>query len=463
MSNNDPIDETLPPKEEQEIETILLRDKGDGSSSVSSSGARPSADRVPIPAAREANAPMVEDGISGSTMESHVNMDGVVLPETIGHYKIIEFMAKGGMGLVLKAEHTTLGRLAALKVMRPELVADEMFADRFLREAKLAASVEHPNIVPVYDAAREGGFLYMAMRYVPGGHLGSLLNTRGVLPEAEALDMLIMCAQGLEAIHDAGLIHRDIKPSNILLNEKGRPMIADLGLARAVEKADNLTLVGQVLGTPTYMSPEQARGQNDIDIRSDIYALGVTLYACLTGRVPFKGASIYETVAQVLYEPVPNPRQFVPTISDQTVALMMRAMAKKREDRYATPEDLLAALRNAKSGAVAHKSSSSAAAVAKVPAKAIEPPAATAPSEPAAPPKASHSRRVYRGVVIDDGDAGASGDKGAKDEGSSSSFSQVASWLKTLMNTEKQNPAAEDEQHKGKKKRVYRGQVFYDD
>jgi len=259
----------------------------------------------------------------------------------IGPYRILEWVAEGGMGVVYRAEHTTLNRNVALKVMRPDVSENLHFVERFLREAKLAASVEHPNVVTLYDAGTEQGLLFMALKWVPGGTLAQLLRNAGTLGEKRALEIAIDCAKGLEAIHEAGLIHRDIKPANILLSKTGRALIADLGLARAIEKDDGLTMEGTAMGTPSYMAPEQARGKKDIDIRADIYSVGVTIYAMLTGEPPFKGSSVYDTVAKVIYETPINPRKSMPNISEAMDAGVMRCLAKDAADRPQTPEELV--------------------------------------------------------------------------------------------------------------------------
>jgi len=259
----------------------------------------------------------------------------------IGRYKIIEKIGSGAMGMVLKARHETLNRIVALKIMRPEIAQKEDFVQRFLREARTSASVDHPNVVTIYDAGNEQGCLYMAMRFVDGGTLHDQIKVLRRLPEKRALRIMADCLQGVNAVDKVGLVHRDIKPANILIEaESGNALLADLGLARAVRKDDNLTAVGVPMGTPAYMSPEQARGKGGVDIRSDIYAIGVTLYACVTGVVPFRGNSAFETVAMVMYEEPPDPRQFFPELSDQVVSIILKAIRKKPEERYQKPMEM---------------------------------------------------------------------------------------------------------------------------
>ena len=256
---------------------------------------------------------------------------------TIGNFTIIGPLGEGGMGMVYKAHHSTLQREVALKVLRPEYARNEQFAKRFLREARVAAQIEHPHVVSVFDAGIERGHLYIAMRFVAGGDLAGLLNTCKTMPENEALTMIGQCLMGLQAISDHGMIHRDIKPANIFLDLDRSPRLGDLGLARIVAQDDGLSQAGSTQGTPSYMSPEQARGARDIDIRSDIYSLGATLYTMVVGHPPFSGTTIYDTVAQVLYAQPTPPREVNPAVSAEVDAMIMRAMAKKAEDRFQTP------------------------------------------------------------------------------------------------------------------------------
>lgn len=268
------------------------------------------------------------------------------LPRRIGPYETIEVVGEGGMGVVHRARHVLLDRIVALKVMRPELSSNRVFVERFLREARAAAAVDHTNVVTLYDAGFENSLLYMAFRYVQGGDLGTRIMRDGPLGEVEALEIMIECARGLEAIHAAHLVHRDIKPANILLDDTGPTRIADLGLARSVaaRAEERLTVAGLPIGTPSFMSPEQVRGDIDVDIRTDIYALGMTLYATVTGRTPFTGQTAYETSANVLYKEPPDPREFAPELSPETSGVILRCISKKREDRYTNPTDMIQSL-----------------------------------------------------------------------------------------------------------------------
>jgi len=276
-----------------------------------------------------------------------------VLPESFGPYRIVSQLGEGGMATVYRAEHTTLGRVVALKVLKHDFVGKPGFTQLFLREAKLAATVEHPNVVPIYDAGEMNGRLYMALRYIPGGDVMRRLQERHRLSVVESLQIAMDCAKGLAAIHKAGLIHRDIKPGNIFLEEDGIALLADLGIARAVNADESLTKIympGLAMGTPAYMSPEQARGQSNIDIRSDIYALGATLFQILTGREVFLGNTEFETVAKVIYEPPPDPRTLNADVPQALVQVIHRALEKDREKRYQAPLELLDGLRAIRDG-----------------------------------------------------------------------------------------------------------------
>jgi serine/threonine-protein kinase len=259
-------------------------------------------------------------------------------------YQITAQVGEGGMGTVYVATHLVLQRRVALKVLKQELSADAAFTERFLREARLAASVSHANVITVNDAGRVDGLLFIALEYVAGGDLGRLLAQRGVLPEAEALRLADACALGLGAIHQAGLVHRDIKPENILFGQGDVPKITDLGLARSVAGNDRLTTSGDTLGTPAYMSPEQARGVADIDGRTDIYSLGATLFVLLTGKPPLSGSTPYETVHHILASAAPDVRSLNPRVSPSCSTIIRRCLEKERSMRYQTIADLHADL-----------------------------------------------------------------------------------------------------------------------
>jgi formylglycine-generating enzyme required for sulfatase activity len=212
------------------------------------------------------------------------------------------------------------------------------------------AQVSHPNVVAIYDAGESNGLMYMALELVTGGDLNKLLKRRGRLAVDEAVGYLIGCAKGLDAIHQAGLVHRDIKPANIFLDKDGTPKMGDLGLARAADGEDRMTMTGNSWGTPSYMAPEQVKGVADLDIRADIYSLGATLYTLLVGTEPYVGETSYVITHKVLTEPPPDPRHHDQTIPPQVAAIVLKCMAKDRNRRYQTPRELVDELERARSG-----------------------------------------------------------------------------------------------------------------
>jgi formylglycine-generating enzyme required for sulfatase activity len=271
-------------------------------------------------------------------------------PEVIAGYRRVRAIGSGGMAQVFEAVHQQLGRRIALKLLKPAVADNPDFNLRFLRESHAMATVSHPNVVAIHDAGEADGFMYMALEFVNGGDLSRLLKRRGTLEADQALDLMIGCAKGLGAIHAAGLVHRDIKPANIFLDQDGQPKIGDLGLARAADGEDRMTMTGTSWGTPSYMSPEQIKGIADIDIRSDIYALGATLYTLLTGHEPFTGETSYVITHRVLTEPVPDPRGLNSLIPPAVSAVVLKAMAKDRAKRYQTPQEMIEDLERARSG-----------------------------------------------------------------------------------------------------------------
>jgi len=218
-------------------------------------------------------------------------------PQVVGGYEIQEKLGEGGMAVVYKATQSSLGRTAALKMMKAGAEQNKSLVDRFEREARAMASINHPNVVTCYDTGRDKGHLYIALEFVDGGDVEDLLKEHGgMLPEQRALEVVYDCLMGLSAIEAAGLVHRDIKPGNIFITQRGEAKLADLGLARRSDGDDRMTQTGSIIGTPAFMSPEQAQGEAEIDVRSDIYALGATLYAMLTGANPFKGKTPFAVV-----------------------------------------------------------------------------------------------------------------------------------------------------------------------
>jgi hypothetical protein len=271
----------------------------------------------------------------------------------VAGYRIVEPVGSGGMGVVYRAEETGLGgRPVALKLLPPALASDPDFRARFLREMRVAAAIDHPNIVPIYRAGEDRGLLYLAMRYVAASDLRRVLEVDGRLDPGRTLAILDQVARALDAAHASGLVHRDVKPGNILLlppvldGDAEHVYLVDFGLARADSDDRSITGLGTFLGTPRYAAPEQAAGQA-VDGRTDGYALGCVLYECLTGRPPFPGGS-REAVLLAHLEAVPPRvtavRPDLPPAIDQVVR---RALAKAKEDRFPSCRDLVAAAGNA--------------------------------------------------------------------------------------------------------------------
>ncbi len=263
-------------------------------------------------------------------------------PQAIGGFKIVGKLGQGGMGTVYRALQVSMNREVALKVISKQYASDPAFCDRFLREARAAGAVNHPNVITCFDVGQADGWLYMALELMTGGDAAGLAKKTGNrLDEARALRIIADCARGLMALKRAGLIHRDIKPANIFISEDGIAKLADLGLARSTSGDDRMTMTGAAMGTPAFMSPEQASGEATLDLRTDIYALGASMFALVTGDIPFKGASAFAVVAKVINDAVPDPRSLHSAVTDGCAAIILTAMAKDRDRRYANPEAMI--------------------------------------------------------------------------------------------------------------------------
>jgi len=257
--------------------------------------------------------------------------------ETFAGYRIEAVVDRGGMGVVYRATDLRLERPVALKLVAPELAHDERFRSRFLKEPRLAAALDHPNVVPIYEAGEHDGRLFLAMRFVPGSNLKTLLG-RGGVPDAErALRILAQIADALDAAHRRGLVHRDVKPANMLLDEEGHAYLTDFGITKQV--GSDSTQTGQIVGTLDYLAPEQIRTE-PVDGRTDVYALGCVLYECLAGTPPFRRDTQMEAIWAHLREPVPPLPQF-PRLDP----VLAKALAKERDHRYATCSELIEAAR----------------------------------------------------------------------------------------------------------------------
>ncbi|HMV29274.1 MAG TPA: serine/threonine-protein kinase, partial [Anaerolineales bacterium] len=263
------------------------------------------------------------------------------LPEKIGRYEVKSELGRGGMATVYRAVDPNSGREVAVKVLPREMMHDPQFRERFEREIKMIASLEHPAIVPVYDVGDIDGQPYFVMRFMTGGSLSDLIE-KGSIPIDETAKIIEKIAQGLAYAHRKGVIHRDLKPDNILFNDDGEPFISDFGVAKLSESSSNLTGSG-VIGTPAYMSPEQAQG-NEIDQRSDVYGLGVIVYQMLSGHQPYSADTPMGVVVKHITEPVPEILKVLPNLPEDVDAIIKTAMAKDKTQRYANTIELAKAL-----------------------------------------------------------------------------------------------------------------------
>ncbi len=307
---------------------------------------------------REFLAPMVEHATqspgTGETSpliaESGPRLDGRVL----GDFRLEHLIGRGGMGVVYEAIQISLGRRVAVKILPATFALLASRTERFRREAQAAARLRHPNLVAIYTIGDDAGLAYFAMELITGESLSSRIRERAGLPRTPSeFDSLARLAQqvadALAYAHEQGVIHRDIKPSNILLEPDGTPRVTDFGLAKLVdastEPSSDVSYTGEVLGTPFYMSPEQAAGDKDLDGRSDVYALGVTLYELLCGHPPFHDGSIQTVLSRIQEEEIPDPQRLNPNIPTDLATIVTKAARCEPSQRYTTAADLAADLR----------------------------------------------------------------------------------------------------------------------
>ncbi len=284
---------------------------------------------------------MVKKGYLTETQVKEVtSAQGAKSKQAIAGYEIVEKIGQGAMGAVYKARQVSMDRLIALKVLAPSLSKDRRFIDRFLTEARAAAQLNHPNIIQGIDVGKAGKYYYFAMEYVDGTTLTDRMKADGPVPEAEAVSITSQVAAALDTAARYGIVHRDIKPDNVMITTEGEAKLCDLGLAKRGKYRDPAA-EGTTIGTPHYISPEQSRGEVDVDIRSDIYSLGATLYHMLTGQPPFEGPTAAVVMTKHLTEELTNPQDFRPELSDGVVHIIERMMAKDAGDRYQTPAGLL--------------------------------------------------------------------------------------------------------------------------
>jgi serine/threonine-protein kinase len=261
-------------------------------------------------------------------------------PSRIGNYIILELLGEGGMGFVYKAQHTFLETVVAIKVIKEELAAQPDILKRFLQEAKLGISLDHPNILRIHDAGEAEGFYFISMEFFESKDLMRVVKQRGPLPCLQSLKLAIQMANALNYAHQHGVIHRDVKPSNVLVNKNGLVKLADFGLAKAWQKAGahQLTASGQMLGTIQYISPEQLENSRNVDPKTDIFSLGASIYYILAGIPPFGEEPLGKVIQNILHNEPPPLRDRVPNVPEEFEAVILKALAKKSTDRFPTME-----------------------------------------------------------------------------------------------------------------------------
>ena len=253
--------------------------------------------------------------------------------EMVGPYRIIGQLGQGGMATVFKAYHAALDRYVAIKFLHPAFLEDPSFLTRFQREARLVAKLEHPNIVPIYDYTEHEGRPYLVMKFIEGETLKATLS-RGPISKEEVARVVDSVGTALAYAHKRGILHRDIKPSNVLMATDGQIYLSDFGLARIAQSGESTLTSDMILGTPQYISPEQALGKKDLDEGTDIYSFGVMLYELSVGKVPFSADTPFSVIHDHIFSPLPMPRHVNPNVSEAVERVLLKALAKDRRDRY---------------------------------------------------------------------------------------------------------------------------------
>ena len=267
-----------------------------------------------------------------------MTLDEVGPGRTFGSYEVLEELGRGGMGRVFRARHVTLEREVALKLLAEQFTEDEFYVQRFLKEARAAARLNHQGIVQIYDFGQVGPHWYLAMELVEGRSLAHFLKTWGRFSEQNAIVLARQTLTALGVAHAAGIVHRDIKPDNLILGKKGVVKLVDLGLAKKIDDP-GASSTGFAAGTPYYISPEQIEGRSDVDGRADLYSLGATLFQLVTGQIPFPGPSSAVIMSRHLNERAPDPRVFNPELSEGFSAAVLRLLARERDRRPRDAEE----------------------------------------------------------------------------------------------------------------------------
>src|SRR5512141_1076708 len=266
--------------------------------------------------------------------------------ENVGPYRIVEQLGQGGMATVYKAYHASLDRYVALKALHPAFNEDKSFASRFQREARVVAKLEHPHIVPIYDYAEHERRPYLVMKFIEGDTLKARL-VKGPLNSAEIMNVVESVGSALAYAHKHGILHRDIKPSNVLIGTDSHMWLADFGLARIAQSAESTLSSDMIMGTPQYISPEQAMGDKKLDEGTDIYSFVVMLYEIVVGQVPFNADTPFSIIHDHIYPPLPMPRAINPKVPEPVERVLLKALAKERAARYSDVNALVQAFKEA--------------------------------------------------------------------------------------------------------------------
>jgi len=328
------LDEELDEDGRRQVETLVQRDEG----------ARQALEQM-----RRARRVLREyDTRTGATTAEVTPAPVDISGRGLDHFLVESRIAQGGMGEVYRATDTSLERPVAIKLISPALAARPDLAERFVREARLQAQIDHPHVAHVYHVGRHEGRLYFAMEYLPGGSLEDRLQESNTLEPDEAIDVVVEVADILESTRKRGIVHRDLKPSNIMFTGDGKIKLTDFGLSKPTgEEATHLTQSGAVLGTPHYISPEAATGA-EVTWKSDMYSLGCTLYRLLIGRPPFRGHTPVQLALAHVREPFPEPETVPPGVSPELMDVLRCMMEKEPEERFADYPSLINALNAAR-------------------------------------------------------------------------------------------------------------------
>src|SRR5258707_10946082 len=281
---------------------------------------------------------LLESGLGPVEPEREANVELGSSPMLVdfGDYELLEQIGRGGQGVVFRARQKSLNRTVALKVINLGQWASKAHLKRFRLEAEAAARLEHPGIVPIHDVGERDGSCYFSMKFIEGGQLDEVVK-RTPMPIRRAVELIAKVARTVHYAHEHGILHRDIKPGNILLDQKGEPHLTDFGLARLVESESTVTRTMEVLGTPSYMAPEQAVGNNAaVSSTTDVYGLGAVLYQLLTGQPPFAGGTTYETIKLLLDTEPRQPRLWNPKIDRDLSTICLKCLEKDPKRRYSS-------------------------------------------------------------------------------------------------------------------------------